>query len=262
MKRISVLLALTLASQLAMAQADRSKPPVVGEPPTVNEPTGAIVPSDKAVDLNPTMETPAAATPISEEPAQSPSSNSHLIGLHLGFGVPALVGYGLDYVPPMNNFSFSLDFGGLSSTVSDVKLSLSHVDAVARYHLFGGSFFLGLRFGQQTLKAEATDDVTYLTTTLSPKANMQVKSNYITPHLGWQANSGGFFLATDFGLQLPSSSSTDLTIDYGTSDALAIAVIEADAEFQKARQDAVDAGDKFGKATLPYWGMLRLGYYF
>jgi hypothetical protein len=168
----------------------------------------------------------------------------------------------VDYVPPMNNFSFSLDFGGFSHSQTDVKLGLSHVDAVARYHLFGGSFFLGLRVGQQKIKAEATETKVYNGFNLSPKATLDVKTNYMTPHIGWQANSGGFFISTDFGAQVPSGSSTDLTVDYGGANAATIAVIDADADFIKAKQDAIDAGDKIGKTTLPFWTMIRIGYYF
>lgn len=208
---------------------------------------------------------PAAATDKASDESNEPESlapaayaaESHRFGFHGTAGIPHLMTAGLDYIHSSGFFGASLNFGGFGTKTNDVEVSMGHTEIALQYYPFAGSFFVGALVGQQTLKGKKTQVNTQSGQTLT--AEVTVKSNYITPHIGWNwIWDSGFNLGFEVGYQSPSSNSTDIV-----TNAAAYGVTEANnAEYAAQVKDVRDKGDQLGKMGLPYLTLLKIGWLF
>ncbi len=242
-------------------------------------PSGAIVkPTSEQLKTLPTEIPNKKVETTTEVTEMKTNLNPHLFGFHADFNVPHLMNYGLDYWHSSRWFSLSANMGGgsvpsstLKSYISDVdepSLKISNVEAVARYHIFAGSFYLGLGYGNHTIDAAGNKTVT-ITSPVPGSATVRltdrIKSNYLTPHVGWLWKLDvGLTFGFDIGYMAPSGASVELKEEALTAlpGGASLADFQSTAEYQKARKDVIDASEQIGKKGLPYLALFRIGYMF
>jgi hypothetical protein len=167
-------------------------------------------------------------------------------------------------------WSGSIGFGGLglpihSSSGLDGRFGVSALDIRARWHPWGGAFFLGMILGGQSLYANVSQVFPVSGYgNITGKVSANVGSPYLTPHFGWFWIFGsGFSLGLEAGYQFPLGAKT--TIDITSSDPNVnsyITQIQATSQYKQAEADVQQIGDKFGKLPLPYFTALRIGWMF
>jgi hypothetical protein len=151
-------------------------------------------------------------------------------------------------------FGFGAYYGFLPTlTISGVKAGLSGYDARFRYFPFHGSFFLGVGYGVQTIKASKTDSILGQTVT----ADAKVKTQFVTPHIGWRwLWKSGFFMGMDLGWQIGLSAKT--TLSTNISEPLVL----ASSQYLDLQSKAEEQGNKLGKTGVPFITLLQFGWLF
>ncbi|MBX3016738.1 MAG: hypothetical protein KF767_02525 [Bdellovibrionaceae bacterium] len=217
-------------------------------------PTGADAPNT----ADPLTSTPAEPLPPMDTPPAPPmdadtaKSGKNHIGANVQLGIPRLAGLGLNFVTLNERLSFELAGGSASMSSDNVKVNFSSFDLAARYHVFGGAFFLGAALGQQTLSGEGTDTVQAQNVTVK----IDIKTMYLTPQLGWMAGKadGGFFFETVLGFQNPMST----TVDFSSN---APGAVQNDPEYVDLDRKVRDDGKKIGEIGMPLFA-IKIGYLF
>jgi hypothetical protein len=180
------------------------------------------------------------------------------IGPTVALGFPHPLTYGLDALWN-DTVSGGFSIGNFETKAQDVEIGISNWDLRARWHPFGGSFFLGAAYGNQTIDAKLKKDIEVGTTKVSTSLKLKVETTYLTPHLGWFAVwDSGFTLGTEFGYQMALSSKTkdlDVTFEGGADPS-------GSDEFRKNADDIKKGAEQFGKVSIPYLTLLRLGWLF
>jgi hypothetical protein len=188
-----------------------------------------------------------------EKTQRASVSEPHLFGLHAGLGVPHPINYGLNYVHSSRLFSAEISTGSFGATVSNVNAKIENTEIALRWHPWAGSFFLGTLLGTQKINGERTD--TYLGVTATAK--VEIKSTYLTPHVGWMwgGQSTGFFYNFEVGVQFPTNPTTNVSSD-------APAIIQLTPDYIKNQQDVQDQAEKIGKSVFPFVALFKFGYLF
>lgn len=188
------------------------------------------------------------------------------IGPHLALGVPHPLTVGVDLVYA-DLLSFSVAGGRINTKVEDVEVEIRNWDVALRWFPFQGSFFLGAAYGNQGVVAKASQDVEIdfngIPLTVPTTFRLEVESKYLTPHLGWFARwDSGFTMGFELGLQMPSSSTSELQTAFANLSQQAESVIRESEDYQKTKDDVEDAGRLIGQKALPYITLLKLGWLF
>lgn len=217
--------------------------------------TRPAVPAEKLREQDEMAIQSRPATPADREVA--PPRAEQLFGLHAAVGLPHPLNFGLNYVHSSHLFSVELSTGGFGATVSDVKARIENTEIGLRYHPFAGAFFVGALLGTQKISGEKTGSYTYLATTYTGTAKAEVKSNYVTPHVGWTwgGTSTGFFANFEIGAQFPSNVTTDVSSDLPAG-------VQTLPDYQTNAQDVKDQAEKIGKSVFPYIALIKIGYLF
>lgn len=143
--------------------------------------------------------------------------------------------------------------GGISGKTSQVDYKLNQSSVYGRWYPWQGSFYLGLMAGKQKTSISAKQTINGF----DAQANLEVNNSFVTPNIGWMwISSIGISWGFEIGAQVQSGATSTLTPN--TTDP----VILSDPNYIKAAKDATDAGDTFGKATLPHLTLLKIGYVF
>ncbi len=230
--------------------------------------------SSDTTEAKPVEETQVTVT----EEKSSSDASPHLFGFHADLNVPHLVSYGLDYWHSARWFSASANMGGanipsstLKSMIKDVddpSVKISHMEAVARLHVFAGSFYVGLAYGSHTIEGAGNKTVT-ITAPAPGSATIRItdkiQSNYLTPHIGWLWKLDmGLTFGFDLGWLAPANASVDLKEQALTPlpGSTTLADFQATPEYQQARKDIVDGSEQAGKKGIPYVALFRIGYMF
>jgi hypothetical protein len=189
------------------------------------------------------------------------------VGPTLQVGFPHPMNYGLD-VQLCKCFSFGFSTGKFELTGGDdVKIQIANWDLRGRWHPFQGSFFVGAAYGSQNVVAKASKDVKFKTngieTEVPATVQLELKNNYLTPHLGWFAVwDVGFTMGFEIGAQVPMSSKTNLEVGFDNVSPSQEAAVKDTDEYKKLEDSVEKAGDMMGKTTIPYITLLRLGWLF
>ncbi len=187
---------------------------------------------------------------------ETSAKESSKYGLQISGGFPTGYGLGLNYQDASQMWGAGLEYSGFSvkqGTAPELKAALSQIKLHARYHPWAGSFYTGLYLGSQTTTIEGTD--VYLGQRLTAK--VEIKNNFVTPHIGWQwIYESGFM----YGLELGAQVNTGAKIDF--TDPTSEATILNDANYQADRKKVEDEGKKFGSSTIPHIVLFRFGYMF
>jgi hypothetical protein len=208
-----------------------------------------VAPVEVKTDTKETKETTTTTTNSNE--------GSHLFGVHASVGLPHPVNFGLNYMHSSRIFSSEISTGSYSLKVSGVDVKLENLELALRWHPFAGAFFVGGLLGNQKITAVKTELVTDGIVSANVTGTAEVKSNYLTPHLGWfwGMDDGGFFVSFDIGLQTPSGVSTTFSSDVP-------AALQSHADYVQLEADVKDEGNKVGNMSLPYMTLLKLGWMF
>lgn len=249
---IAILSAIAFTTSQGFAETPAPTPAPQSESKPA-EPVGSIqtdpAKNQQVIDEAKKVVEAPASSGTSAADAKSPS----YFGFNLGLGIPYVMGYGLDYVMPNKYLSFGLGGGGYSFKSSDVSIGIRQMQLAARFHPFQGSFYLGALYGQQNLTGEQTQTISGQSVTVK----VDIKSMYLTPHVGWMWGiaDGGLFASMEFGYQVPMSSSTDFSTTAPTA-------VQSTAEYIKLDADVRDAGNKIGKTSIPFLTLIKLGWLF
>ena len=189
------------------------------------------------------------------------------VGPTVQIGFPHPITYGVEGLfAQVVSFGFST--GSYDVTQIDkANVKIKSWDIFARWHPLAGNFFIGGAYGHQDMKGRFEDDV-FLTlngfpTTVPARVDAEIKSNYISPRFGWMGvYPSGLTFGFEIGVQVPMSPDTkvDATIP-GTSGAEEAAV-KATADFKDLKKQADDAVNIFGKKTIPFLTLLKVGWLF
>jgi hypothetical protein len=256
MKPIWITAFLTFSLQLAFAQTPPTNAPAEKTPPTappVNEPAKDHEEHTLVTEPGNAKKAEKALAPIEKDLRKPDANQGHHFGLHVAAGLPHPLTAGLDYLSPSRTWGASLITGSFSATVSDTKVGISNMELQLRYHPWSSAFYVGLGGGNHTVKAERTETISGFG---AVNAEAEVKAAYVSPQIGWLAMwDSGFTLGFQIGAVIPSGTTTEFTTD-------APALAQATTEYQQLEADVKDEGDKYGKMTLPYLTLLRIGWLF
>jgi len=195
------------------------------------------------------------------------------IGPSVSVGIPFLLNLSLDAIWA-KTWGASLAFGSFSMDVGDVKAKMQNFDVRGRWFPWQGSFFLGAAFGQQTIGASLSDalknNIVGVEVTIPTTISLEVKTMYLTPHLGWFATwDVGFSLGFEIGYQIALSASADFDATFGSSTTASggTTTVNADDikttnEYKSLQQDAEESAKNLGMVSVPYLNLLRLGWLF
>lgn len=219
----------------------------------------AVSPESLKGEPTPLGNPPAAPAPTEEKTAAAPGEHGapHYFGLHAALGLPHPITYGVDYVHSSGYFSAGFSVGSYSAKSEDVDVSLANSDLALRWHPFAGAFYLGVMVGKQTITAKKAETVTNGIITETVNAEIKVESNTMTPHLGWMwgVSDGGLFVSFDLGMQNPSGVTTTFTTD-------APPTVTGSQDYRDLEDDVKKKGNDIGNTSLPYIGLLKIGYLF
>jgi hypothetical protein len=200
-----------------------------------------------------------AAEPKKADP--KPRFEKFSFGPSVSFGLPHPVSYGLN-VQYGKLAGFGVEFGSYSNKSSDVEVEMRHLDLRGQWHPFSGSFFLGAAYGDQNIALKSEQSIKVGTLAIPTEISLDVKTTYLTPHLGWMAIwNSGLLLGFELGYQAALSSSAD-RINVSGPSPQATAAAKATTEYQKAEADVLDQAKKLGDQGLPYVTFLKAGWMF
>lgn len=174
--------------------------------------------------------------------AQAKSSRG-MFGLNVGVGLPFLQQAGANFYFT-DHFGLDLGYNKFNLTVDSASVDLTVPELVAKWHPFGGAFFIGGGVGQESFKAVGSDALTGQTAEISVKATTMIGK------LGWMwgSNNGGFWYGMDFAFYSPSSPETTIVSILPSTD--------------PAYVDAQEQADKFGKTSFTNLTFARFGWLF
>jgi hypothetical protein len=176
-------------------------------------------------------------------------------------------------------WSFGLGLGGvylpeLRLEGQPLEVNMLAADARARWHPWGGAFFVGVAAGAQkftgalndatvqvTVQRQGVDEVKDVYTTI--KAD--ITSLYLTPHVGWlKVFDNGLLLGVDIGVQLPVSvrSSLDVATEASSLESVGITEVQQTPQYKAKEAEVRDAVDTMGKLPLPAFTLFRVGWMF
>lgn len=110
-------------------------------------------------------------------------------GLSAGVGAPFVSQYAVD-VSFGSNWGMSLSQNALSAESGEASVDLSSNVAIVNWHIFSGSFYIGLGIGQEELEVSAKESSSSLV------ASASVTTNSLLGRLGWmwgKADAGFWF---------------------------------------------------------------------
>lgn len=263
MKTTSILLAVLMASPMAMARSKQSQTTRLPEkapqavPPTNQAPeqhdVKTLAPSEQKTIVLPETTAIEETKPAPAAPVMASSSRSPHFGFHAALGFPHPTTAGLDYLSPSRQWGVSAIGGAFKQEIQDkVNADIQSLELQARYHPWSSAFYIGLGAGNHTVKADKTENVQGTMV----RAEAEVKASYVTPQIGWIAMwDSGFTLGFQLGALIPSSTNTSFTSNAPTA-------LQTTTDYLNLKKDVEDNGDKFGKMTVPYVSLLRVGWMF
>ena len=208
---------------------------------------------------------------IKENAAVAPDRKDHgglfgpwRFGPTVQVGLPHPINYGLDLLYD-KTFGFGFSTGKFKVKSKATEFQFANWDLRARWHPWQGSFFLGAAYGQQDLFLQSSQDLKIsangVDLAVPTTIQIDVKTNYLTPHLGWfSVSDWGFTIGFEIGAQIPLSTKDDLAIGFENVSASQEAAVKATDKYKDAKKKVDDASKLFGKQIFPYITLLRLGW--
>jgi hypothetical protein len=226
--------------------------------------------SQDQVGEAPAQDSMKAKTPDEAEAPVAAKSGASLFGdLRIGptasLAFPHLLYYSLD-ATYAKFIGLSLGGGRLGRKFNDTtELEMRNWDIRVRWFPFSGSYFLGAAYGNQGVVLKTRTDLKNTQGELELKIptdiRLEVTTKYLTPHMGWFATwESGFTLGFEFGYQMALNSSADFDVVFQDVSPTNRATVENTAEFKKSKSDIEKTAELFGKTSIPYINLLRLGW--
>lgn len=271
-----------LSQDVEPTQGDDATPPQVDDvtpSPSNDIPPAEIEPPTQSYD----------ETPAPEQPTEDPYKESGDFGksdydvapnpdafgsdapiFHVGptvqLGFPHPINYGIEALA-FNYLSFGISTGSFELEIDPAKVKIENTQVHFRGHPFGDSFFIGFAYGKQKLTGTAEDDIELASggfaTTVPAVIDIEIDSNYFTPHLGWFAHyHTGLVLGFELGAQIPVDPKAKVDLDTSGLNAIQTAAIRASADYRDLKKKAEDAAKLLGEKTVPFVTLFRIGYLF
>lgn len=155
-------------------------------------------------------------------------------------------------------------------SVGNVKLNYMQFEAKGMYFPFAGSFFLGLALGHRivglassaVVQASIPESATPVETNIS--LDVVTSTTYWNPQFGWLYRmESGLTFGTDIGVQMPITSSVEITIDIKNTSPFLITSIQRSPQYVNLRKQLVnDVYDMLSEYPIPYWNIIKVGWLF
>ncbi len=155
-----------------------------------------------------------------------------------------------------NLIGLSFDYGFLPSLSFDnVSVGLSGWNVAAHIYPWKGAFFAGLAFGAQNLTGSDTGTVSGVPTTVTVNFN----STFIAPEIGWRwVWNSGFYLGMELGVQIPLSTSSNVSATTSTS----VPGLTGLPEYLDLQSKVNSKANTYGNNPFPQFALLQIGYFF
>lgn len=204
---------------------------------------------------------------MNEAPDQ-PRRKQWRLGPSLSLSFPYFVSPSLEWKVG-KAFSAGVSYGmlntskDLGTSFDSIALKVKSTDVRLRYHAFKEDFFLGVAFGVLDLnvkgKKKTTAEADGQTASGAVVSNSKIKSNYVTPHLGWfTVYDSGFSFGFEVGYHIPLKANTTFTAN--AEDPSLDTLLKTSAEFKDQQKDLDNMVKKLGKTAIPYVNLLRIGW--
>ena len=204
------------------------------------------------------------------EAPDKPRQKQWRLGPTLSLSFPYFVSPSLEWKVG-KSFSAGLSSGNLKiskdlgTSFDRVELNVKSRDVRFRYHPFRGDFFVGLALGTLDLKVKGKKktnaEVDNQTTSGIVTSQSQIKSHFLTPHLGWlTVYESGFCFGFELGYHFPYQSSSSYSAI--AQDPSLESQLKSSSEFQEQKKDLEGIVKKLGKTAVPYVNLLRIGWLF
>jgi len=257
---------------LPMPEGDSTPPP---PPPPDERPYDAPLGEDPEPETKSNFDIPP---PNENGPAVDGSYNSVdgngdtvwsllRIGPTAQIGFPHPITYGVEGLfAQVVSFGFST--GSYNVTQIDkANVKIKSWDIFARWHPFAGNFFLGGAYGKQEIKGRFEDDVNLtlngFPATVPARVDAEIKSNYISPRFGWMGvYPSGLTFGFEIGAQIPLSPDTKVDATIPGASAAEEAAVKSTSDYKDLKKQADDAVKIFGKKTIPFLTLLKVGWLF
>lgn len=138
--------------------------------------------------------------------------------------------------------------------LDEFSVKIDNLDFGLKIHPWKGSFYVGALIGNQDVTVKTKEEIQGINVDIEGR----LKSSYITPHIGWQWRwNSGFFMGMQLGWQLNSGAKTSISSSEDNNP-----LIVGDSDFQDAKKEIEDEGNKLGNTALPSIGLLQMGWLF
>ncbi|MBC7742676.1 MAG: hypothetical protein H7061_10790, partial [Bdellovibrionaceae bacterium] len=151
---------------------------------------------------------------------------------------------------------------GKSNTDTGMDLAISNQELDLKYHPFLSKFYVGAMYGQHKLVGKKTATYTVLSQSRTTTITDTITASYVTPHIGftWKAD-WGLTIGRDLGWLVPISPKAEINEGDITSDPL-YSSLAVQADYVENKRKLQEESDKYGKTSLPYLALLRVGWLF
>lgn len=189
------------------------------------------------------------------------------IGPTVQVGFPHPITYGVEGLfAQVVSFGFSTGRYNVTQ-IDKANVKIKSWDVFARWHPFAGNFFVGGAYGHQEIKGRFEDDVNLtlngFPTTVPARVDAEIKSNYIAPRFGWMGvYPSGLTFGFELGAQIPLSPDTQVDATIPGASPTEETAVKATADYKDLKKQADDAVKIFGKKTIPFLTLLKVGWLF
>lgn len=151
------------------------------------------------------------------------------IGVNAGLGLPFVTQYGLNLTMGPN-WTMDLMYNNLNVSTGSATADLTMPELSVKYHPWGGSFFLGVGVGQETITSESSSDG------VTVKGELTTTTTIAKLGWMWGKANGDFWFGMDLAYIVPSGGDADITVNGGVPDSEDV-------------QDVNDSIEQFGELS-------------
>lgn len=149
--------------------------------------------------------------------------------------------------------------------IYETKLSIQHIKTRVVIYPFFGAFFAGAELGIRHIETNVHATNFSSSNPVEISARYKLNTFYFNPQFGWMwVFDSGFAIGTEFGAQIPLSSNNEnfsnVIFAQNPAQLNSILVSSAYNDFLRANKD--DIGNYLKTRTLPYWNIIKIGWFF
>lgn len=149
--------------------------------------------------------------------------------------------------------------------IYETKLSIQHIKTRVVIYPFFGAFFVGAELGIRHIETNVHATNFSSSNPVEISARYKLNTFYINPQFGWMwVFDSGFAIGTELGAQIPLSSNNE---NFSSEILTQTAALNFTIQTSQGYNDFVNAnkeevGNYFKKKTLPFWNIIKIGWFF